>query len=239
MSAWLDSHVLHEHQDFLVFSKPANIGFHSEEETLGFFELAKRAYCNSNENAELYPVHRLDKITSGLLLVAKNKRAAAEFGRMFEQHEVEKYYVALADAKPKKKQGTVKGDMKRGRRSSWLLAPTMTNPAITCFKSVALPDVGSGMRLFLLQPRTGKTHQLRVMMKSLGAAIVGDTIYADQLKVKQADRGYLHAFALKFEWNGKTQTFCLPPNEGGLFLQAQCQQMLETWSEPWLLPWPK
>lgn len=246
MQDWLAAHLVYEHQDFLVFNKPANVSFHCENDekypennATGFFEMAKQAYQERNGSIPLFPVHRLDKMTSGLLIVAKNKQAASQFGRMFAAHDVNKFYIALAMGKPKKKQGTVKGDMQRSRRSSWMLTKSLSNPAITCFKSVALPELDDGMRLYLLQPKTGKTHQLRVMMKSIGAAILGDPIYATQVQRNQQDRGYLHAFALHFQWGSECISLTCLPTVGKHFLENACIDALENWRAPWLLAWPK
>lgn len=243
MQDWFQEHLLFEHDDFFVFQKPAGIGFHCDEHSVGFFEQIRQAYQHhhslSPDNAiPLFPVHRLDKMTSGLLLVAKHKLAAARFGTLFEQHAIEKYYLAIAKGKPKKKQGTVKGDMQRGRRSGWMLLPSASNPAITCFKSLSMPNVGSGLRLYLLQPRTGKTHQIRVMMKSLGVGIFGDPIYADKLTLNAADRGYLHAYALKFEYEGQHFEFVSAPKIGALFTHSSCIEALSAWLTPWSLSWP-
>lgn len=78
-----------------------------------------------------------------------------------------RYYVALSEHKPKKKMGTVKGDMKRSRRASWMLQRSTTNPAVT---RLACVDVHSDdaadprkLWMFVLKPQTGKTHQLRVV----------------------------------------------------------------------------
>lgn len=236
---WLNTHLVFEHTDFLLFAKPEGVGFHTEDDQQGFFDCLRQAYHTCYGEIELFPVHRLDKMTSGLILVAKSKAAAAQFGSLFENHAIEKYYVALAMGKPKKKQGTIKGDMQRGRRSSWMLTATQNNPAVTCFKSFALPSVVNGLRLYLLQPRTGKTHQIRVMMKSIGTAILGDPTYAEQSSIDLRDRGYLHAFALRFLWQGDELTFVLPPTSGKLFSAPDCQSTLQSLAKPWELTWPK
>ncbi|KAL8218948.1 UNVERIFIED_CONTAM: hypothetical protein K2H54_000327 [Gekko kuhli] len=70
----------------------------------------------------LYPVHRLDKMTSGLVLLARTTEANRALSMAFAAREVSKQYLALSDRKPKKKQGWVKGDMQKGRGGSWMLA---------------------------------------------------------------------------------------------------------------------
>jgi tRNA pseudouridine32 synthase/23S rRNA pseudouridine746 synthase len=194
-----------EHVDFFVFDKPAGASFHSEDGT-GFFALVSEQYSAET----LYPIHRLDKITSGLVLIARNKTAAQRFGVMFESRLIRKTYIALSDKKPSKKQGTISGDMQRTRDGNWKLLHSKKSPAITRFTS---HSSAPNLRIFILKPETGKTHQLRVMMKALGSPIIGDARYGGT----PSDRGYLHAAALQFGWSGENITCLLPPNNGNLF----------------------
>ena len=129
-----------DHQDdFLVVDKPANINFHDEESVgSGFYSQVKKFAANQLGIAEIFPVHRLDKMTSGLMIFAKNINSARAFQLLFEQHQVQKFYLAIADGKPKKKQGLVKGDMEKSRRGMWKLMRTMNNPAISQFQSYNL-----------------------------------------------------------------------------------------------------
>ncbi len=211
-----------------MVDKPAGLNFHSEDGEAGVIaQLAAQLNCDS-----LFPVHRLDKMTSGILLVALNKATAQQFQQMFAAREVEKYYLAMTDKKPKKKQGWVKGDMQPARNGSWKLSKTTLNPAITQFISVSTQP---GERLFLLKPSTGKTHQLRVAMKSLGAPICGDSRYANKREAQQEDRGYLHAYALRFQLHEQNFEFVCPPNSGQRFLTDACQQQLTFWQIPWLV----
>ncbi len=80
-------------------------------------------------------MHRLDKGTSGLLLLAKSSEAAAKLAELFQNQQIQKFYLALTDQKPKKKQGWVKGDMVQARRSAWKLTGTLSNPAVSYFVS--------------------------------------------------------------------------------------------------------
>lgn len=221
--------VVDEQADFYVLNKPAGIGFHNDDSDLGFFHQAKLALSAS----ELYPVHRLDKMTSGLIIVAKNKHTAARFQTLFEQREIEKYYLAISDKKPIKKQGLVKGDMAKSRRGMWKLMRSQQNPAKTQFFTYPLEQ---GKRLFIVKPYTGKTHQIRVALNSLGAPILGDPLYGESANI---DRGYLHAFALRFQLNNQAFSYILPATTGVDFVSSVCQKHLETLTPPWHLPWPK
>ncbi len=207
--------VLFEHADFIIFDKPANHSFHDENGVMGFSSLV-----NQQNNNSLWPVHRLDKMTSGCIIFAKSHDAAAEFGQLFAQHKIKKVYLAISDKKPKKKQGRIIGDMQKSRNGSWKLTTTRLNPATTQFLSGSfLP----GKRLFWLCPKTGKTHQLRVALKSIGAPILGDLRY----KGTHSDRGYLHAYQVVFQWKGQTIDTVCPPVEGTEFQHPEIQLSIE------------
>ncbi len=216
--------ILFENNNFIVVTKPAGVNFHSEE-TAGFV-----VQVSQQIGIPLFPVHRLDKMTSGLVILAKSSEVAALFGKMFENREVEKYYLAISMRKPKKKQGWIKGDMGSARRGDYKLLTTMENPAITQFISCALRTHERG---FLIKPHTGKTHQIRVALKSLGSPIAGDVRYAQADEARKEERGYLHAYSLRFTLYGELFSFVSPPDEGERFISRECKTQLETWSQPW------
>lgn len=227
--------LIFENKDFIVVAKPTGLSVHCDDGLAGFTVI-----LSEQLKIKLFLVHRLDKVTSGLMIFAKNAQVAAVFGNMFQERLVSKYYLAISDKKPLKKQGSVKGDMQKSRRMSWHLSKTKTNPAVTRFKSAS---IGEGMRLFLLKPETGKTHQLRVALKSLGSAIVGDPIYYssnnDNSDSKSSvTRCYLHAWQLNFAFAGQRYHFKYDPNEGRLFDSCSVNDALQQWSEPDKLDWP-
>jgi tRNA pseudouridine32 synthase/23S rRNA pseudouridine746 synthase len=219
-------HVVYEHDDFVILDKPAGVSFHSESGK-GFVVMASEAL-----GYPLYPVHRLDKMTSGLVLFARSSKAAAHFTTLFETRMIAKYYLAVSLRKPKKKQGWVKGDMAPSRRGSYKLLTTMDNPAITRFLTCSTRP---NERLFLVRPHTGKTHQIRVALKSLGSPIAGDERYASKEEALKEARGYLHAFAMRFEYAGETIGIVHPPGDGERFITPECQDALKMWSEPWMI----
>ena len=223
-----------EHHDFIVVDKEAGVNFHDEGDIgSGLFSLVKKQLQSQSNNAELYPVHRLDKMTSGLVIFAKTLACAQTFGQLFNDHDIEKYYLAIGDKKPSKKQGLIKGDMAKSRRGMFKLLRTMDNPAITQFFSFSIPNK---QRLYLLKPHSGKTHQLRVALASIGAPIIGDPLYYTTSK---ADRGYLHAFALKFNYLGESFEFISLPTMGELYLNTVVIEQLSAIKKPWQLNWPR
>ncbi|MDG6882226.1 tRNA pseudouridine synthase C [Phocoenobacter uteri] len=192
--------ICYQNDDFIIINKPAGISVHKDDEETGLTtQLAQQLGLE-----QVWLVHRLDKVTSGLLILALKREVAVIFSQLFANHQIQKTYWALATEKPKKKQGKIIGDMERSRNGAWKLTHSKQNPAITQFRSVSIEPK---LRHFILQPKTGKTHQLRVAMKSLGSPILGDRLYGGE----KADRVYLHAYQLDFEYQGNPISVnCLP-----------------------------
>ena len=113
-----------------------------------------------------------------------------------------------------------------------MLLKTMDNPSVTQFKSVALR---THERLFLVKPHTGKTHQIRVALKSLGSPVAGDERYAQSDEAKKEDRGYLHAYALRFTLDNKDYEFVVAPRTGERYVSEEAQLALKSWQKPWEL----
>jgi tRNA pseudouridine32 synthase/23S rRNA pseudouridine746 synthase len=203
--------LLDNNEDFIVIDKNPNVSFHSENNEKGLFAKLKEDF-----KINLYAVHRLDKITSGILIVAKTAQVASDLSKLFSSRAVNKYYLAISEKKPKKKTGLVSGDMKKARNGQWKLIRTYENPAITRFFSVTKED----KFLFLLKPQTGKTHQIRVAMKSLGSPILGDVLYGG----KEADRGYLHSYKLSFVYKGIMYDYEKYPDKGIFFNKENTQE---------------
>ncbi|QYK05158.1 TIGR01621 family pseudouridine synthase [Shewanella zhangzhouensis] len=219
--------IIADEADFLLIDKAPGVHFHSQDGSAGVV-----AQAESDLGIKLYPVHRLDTLTSGLIILAKSSTAAADFTELFSRHGVQKYYLALARGKPKKKQGKIAGDMAKSRRSQYKLLRTMDNPAVTQFFSAS---VAEGLRAYLLKPLTGKTHQLRVALASLGTPILGDTLYGGET----SDRAYLHAWQLEFQFRGQEYHFESEPSEGEAFRsEALSQQLKNDWRNPSALDWP-
>lgn len=221
--------IINQQDDFIVISKNANVHFHSQDGSAGVV-----AQLEQDLGIKLFSVHRLDTPTSGLLILAKSSDAARRFTEMFTEHRVQKYYLAIAQGKPKKKQGWVIGDMAKARRSMYKLLRSTDNPAITQFFSHSL---GDGKRLYLLKPHSGKTHQLRVALASIGVPILGDKLYGTSSD--QDDRCYLHAYALSFVFRGKAYAYFQRPDKGEGFTSEQVVAKLNLdWGMPNELEWP-
>jgi tRNA pseudouridine32 synthase/23S rRNA pseudouridine746 synthase len=144
-------------------------------------------------------VHRLDYDTSGLIVLARGKAMHRELSILFQERKVGKRYVAVVDGKPSPDSGEVnlplivdwpnrplhKVDFETGK------------PSLTLYKVLDYDETRDSSRVELV-PETGRTHQLRVHMLSLGHPILGDSLYADPESLAKADRLLLHAEHLSF-----------------------------------------
>lgn len=206
-----DFDVIYSHQDFVIINKPCGISVHKDDAEIGLTSLVAKQL----NVQQVWLVHRLDKVTSGLLILALNEQSAKTLSQSFADHNIQKTYLALSTHKPKKKQGLIIGDMEKVRRGTWKLCLSKQNPAITRFYSMSCEP---NLRLFILMPKTGKTHQLRVAMKSLSSPILGDSLYGGN--DSDVDRTYLHAYRLQFEYQGENLDIQSLPKEG-IFFQKQ------------------
>ena len=142
-----------------------------------------------NSNYRL--VHRLDKETTGLLLIAKNLKYAKFFSTLFKQKHIKKFYIALCDGTPKNKTSQVNLSIKNKKLK--------TENSVTNYK---LLNTKNGISQLLYNPKTGKTHQLRIVSKNLGCPIIGDKKYNAISKLRK-EKLMLHAYSLKFSINNK------------------------------------
>ena len=140
-------------------------------------------------------VHRLDKDTSGLLIISKNKNSAKTFGNLFKLKLISKTYLAICEGKPKLNESNVDLDIKNKFNK---IEKTKT------FYKVLYNF--RGLSLILFKPLTGKTHQLRIVSKNLSCPIVGDNKYNNQSKYKN-EILKLNAHILKFSVNNKYYEF--------------------------------
>ena len=219
--------IIFDHPDFVVINKPPGISVQNEAQQGGILPII----CSQLGLDKLWLVHRLDKVTSGLLILAKSAESAGIFGGIFESRKIEKFYIALSAQKPKKKQGTIAGNMTKVRDGKWMLNKKTDSAAVSQFFSSSLLP---GIRLFLIKAHTGKTHQIRVALKSLSSPILGDTLYGGD----DAERTYLHAYALRFSFNDQRIELLCPPTMGEHFVHQTFVQRLPEYQQPWTWNWP-
>ena len=137
--------------------------------------------------------HRLDRDTSGCLVLGRHPKALRRLGALFAARQVEKVYWAVADGRPPEAEGRIEtGLRKLTRGTGWrMLVDPAGQKAVTDYRVCGMAD---GRVWLELQPRTGRTHQLRVHCATLGCPVVGDTVYGDQAR---GERLLLYARSIK------------------------------------------
>ena len=147
-------------------------------------------------------VHRLDKDTSGLVLVAKNEKALRELQRQFKERLVHKVYLALLDGILTPRQGTIEAPIGRDPRNRQRMAVITgqeskhARPAVTHYR---VRDYYNGFTLVEAEPHTGRTHQIRVHFQFIGFPLLADAIYGHRKPRLACPRHFLHAHILGFQ----------------------------------------
>jgi 23S rRNA pseudouridine1911/1915/1917 synthase len=216
--------IICENQDFLVVNKPAGLVVHEGAGETGetLVDLVLKKYTdlknlNWEEPARIGIVHRLDKDTSGVIIVAKNPETLKYFQEQFKSRTVEKTYLALVSGKVEPKIGNISMYIKRHpthRRKMTVSYLGEGKPAVTEYKSVKnYTFKNHDLTLIEVKPHTGRMHQIRVHMKQKGYPVIGDQIYetkeSKQISKKlNLNRQFLHAYKLKITIPGeKIQEF--------------------------------
>lgn len=196
----IELEILYEDQDIIVVNKPAGMIVHPiPSHTSGTLVNALLYHCKDLQGigGELRPgiVHRLDKDTSGVMVVAKNDLAHRSLSQQFKNREVFKMYLALVQGRPEKSEGEIQINV--ARHPTLRVKMTVAKEgrvALTQYR--VLRSFGQLASLVAAYPKTGRTHQIRVHMKYIGHPILGDKLYgrADPIPV---DRQMLHASILQ------------------------------------------
>ena len=187
--------VIYEDENVLVLNKPA-----------GLLSMAKGEYC-PEKTLEDYGllVHRLDRDTSGVVIMAKNEEAQTLLRRQFQDRKAHKTYYAVVTGRPKMDEARIYLPIARDKkRPTTFRVDANGKESETFYKVIRTDDKHS---LIELSPTTGRTHQLRVHLNYLGHPIVGDVVYGGE----KADRLYLHAKSLEITLpGGERRTFVAP-----------------------------
>lgn len=199
--------ILYEDNDCLVVVKPAGVLTHSKgafnpEATVSTFIRSKTTGMNDNRGGI---VHRLDRVTSGLLICAKNESALSWLQEQFADRKVQKTYMAVVSGAPEQPEAIIEMPIERNPKKpqTFRVGPN-GKKAKTQYKVL---DSNESYSLVELLPTTGRTHQLRVHMAQIGHPIVGDTLYGGIA----ADRTYLHALSIELTLpNKKHKKFSTP-----------------------------
>lgn len=216
--ARVKSWVVHEDARVIAFNKPSGLSSQGGRIQAHTLDDLLWAFARSNgKRPEL--VHRLDRDTSGLILAAKTKPAAGFLGKAIQARKLDKVYLALVSATPDPQDGTIDAPLLRqkiGRESYMRVVAEGTEGAqasLSLYRTLAASAEGA---LVELQPHTGRMHQLRVHMASIGRPLVGDVRYGGALTIagQGAGRLMLHAARLTFPHpDGGAMTLSAPMPE--------------------------
>ena len=223
--------ILFENSDVVVINKPVGVlvhaDGHSTEETI--VDWFVKHYPESKEVGESQTltsgetidrpgvVHRLDRETSGVMILAKTDEAFTHIKKQFHDRQTRKEYRAFVYGSMKELHGTIERPIGRSAkdfrlRSAERGARGTLRKAVTNWE---LLTQNAGYAYLRVLPKTGRTHQIRVHLKAIGRPIVGDTLYASKTQLDSPDIGIgrlaLHAYKLTIELpDGKEHTFTAP-----------------------------
>lgn len=202
--------IIYEDDDCLVVDKPAGVLTHSKgafnpEGTVATF-IAPKLTGLSGERGGI--VHRLDRITSGLLICAKNPEALSWLQKQFSQRRTKKTYIAVVEGKLDPAEAIIDMPIERNpKKPQTFRVGRNGKPAKTTYKVLS---EGERFSLVELKPETGRTHQLRVHLSHFDHPIVGDTLYGGS----ESDRVYLHAHQLELTLpNHERRVFSSPVSD--------------------------
>ncbi|MEZ5319446.1 MAG: RluA family pseudouridine synthase [Vicinamibacterales bacterium] len=227
---WL--HVLHEDEDLIVVDKPAGLVVHPSKAGEASSLIGRARLHAGHRDVRL--VNRLDRETSGIVIIARHAEAARELGRLFSHGHVRKRYLAVV-------QGALEGEHRidaplgRDDASPVAIKDAVRDdgaPAVTTVRAVgSFEEDGGTFTRVEIEPLTGRKHQIRIHLAHAGHPVVGDKIYgpdetiylrfvegrmtADDAARLVLEFQALHASEMAFTWRGRDWRFHAPPGDRG------------------------
>ena len=191
--------IIDNNEDFIVLNKSAGIsvqgGTKSKRNLIDIF-----AKSEIFQGSKPYSVHRLDKDTSGVFIIAKNRKSAQLLTTLFRLRKVHKTYLAICDGEIEKNSGEWNDELIRYDNGKKII-----EPAKTIFKVI---DKNSNSSLVKMKPITGRKHQLRKQLFNIGHSIYGDKKYKSFSSTKRLNKDLmLHSYQIKFKINDKKYTY--------------------------------
>jgi len=201
--------IIHEDKNLIVINKSPGIVVHPDQSGHETGTIVNAVLAHSKNlsgiGGEKRPgiVHRLDKDTSGVLLIAKNDKTHKYLSELFQNRQIKKIYTALVSGHMKTETGRIDAPIKRGSKERQQMAINKQGKhAITHFK---VQKSFQNASLLEVQIETGRTHQIRIHMASIGHPIIGDQTYGDK-KINKAfkekyglTRQFLHASSITYD----------------------------------------
>lgn len=209
--------VIHENNNYLVVNKAAGlISEKSPYEDVTVETQVLNHLLKSKRKPYIGIIHRLDRVTSGVLILAKKKSTLVEFNNLFSSRKVQKTYLAIVKNKPAKNKGNLVNFLiKNNKEKRADIVQLKSKDSLNCILSYQVTGKNEFGYLLEIKPKTGRFHQIRAQLANIGLPIIGDEKYG-------SDQEYLplsiclHAWKLAYEVSGskKSQTFEAPlPND--------------------------
>lgn len=225
--------IIFENEDLLVVNKPAGMVVHpAAGHASGTLVHAALAHAPQMQGigGELRPgvIHRLDKNTSGLILLAKNDQAHRWLQDQFRDRKVEKVYLALVDGHPPTPTGRIEAPIGRDanqRKRMAVVSPDKGRQAVSEYRTL---ETFPHHALLEIHPITGRTHQIRLHLSFIGCPVAGDTVYGRRKPTLPLSRHFLHAarLTIRLPREGHPRTFQAPlPSELERVLTTLRQQI--------------
>ncbi len=218
----MNPEVIYEDKDLLVINKPAGLIVHGvrgkhfregtqrQENTLVDWIVERHPEIklvgdNPDERAGI--VHRLDRETSGVMVVPKSQEYFSYLKKLFQTHEIQKTYLALVWGKVDPKSGVINkpigikdGSIKRTvhTKNARMIREALTEYKVKKYLTLEVDGKPQDFTLVEVMPKTGRTHQIRVHMASINHPIVGDSVYGGKRDRFGLDRHFLHAESIEF-----------------------------------------
>ena len=201
--------IIYEESDFLVINKPAGLIVHpvkdGEESVVSWLlkNYPEVATVGDDPENRAGIVHRLDRDTSGVMIIPRTQEAFLFFKNLFQTKTVHKTYIALVYGAPKELKGVIDKPIGLNsgtvKRTVHVKNAKMVKDAVTDYEVIKTFEIG-GVQVSLVRvsPKTGRTHQIRVHMASINCPIVGDTLYGPKKQSIQISRQFLHADSIEF-----------------------------------------
>ena len=190
-----DSFIIEDNENFCVINKPYGLavqGGSKIKKNLVDLITKNKIFLNSKP----FIVHRIDKETSGILIIAKNRKYAQLFTSLFRIRKIHKSYLSICHGEMEKVKGLFDGDLIRYEKDR-----KISERAITNYKVL---DKNTNSTLLILNPITGRKHQIRKQLFSIGFPVIGDSKYNfPENKINKNNNLMLHAYSIKFMINEK------------------------------------
>jgi 23S rRNA pseudouridine1911/1915/1917 synthase len=221
--------IIFEHPDFLIVDKPAGLLIHKTN-NINSYSLVDilidqypeiQSAIDENSNQESISqnrygiIHRIDKDTSGLVIVARNKESLIKLKSLFKDRLVYKEYICLARGIIKEDYGNItypiaRSKLEHTKRVALVSDKQSNNTKRQAHTEYWVLERYEDSTLLKLVIHTGRTHQIRVHMQAIGHPLIGDKLYGGKLEQKDSNtlnRQFLHAYKLKFEYEGQKYEF--------------------------------